>query len=265
VLIVGIHGVGNPRAGEIQSALAGALANRNVGAQTREINWNEIVSFPYEDGAVDSDAVRVLARRLGRASHWDPRELSVDSEGEKRLWTIREMGYAGAEIAVAGMFATLAWLFPILVAFDLLQASYAPPIAKVVATGAIRILSAWLCISIVAFISSGQLTTTGSSRYAASLVDFRRVLCLLVRPLVLATYTVFAVKWWKVSETLLSFALLPLVFATLALAWRREWRMLSVELVVCLACMPTGFHSHSYLLALGSEVTIKLLCSLAVL
>lgn len=234
VLIVGIHGVGNPRAGEIQSALARALADSNVGAQTREINWNEIVSFPYEDGAVDSDAVRVLARRLGRASHWDPRELSVDSERQNRLWTVREMGYAGAEIAVAGIFATLAWLFPILVAFDLLQASYAPPIAKVVATGAIRILSACLCISIVAFISSGQLTTTGSSRYAASLVDFRRVLCLLVRPLVLAIYTVFAVKWWEVSEALFSITLLPLVFASLVLAWRREWRVLSVELVVCL-------------------------------
>src|SRR5437879_10091898 len=31
------------------------------------------------------------------------------------------------------------------------------------------------------------------------------------------------------------------------------------------ACMPTSFHSHSYLLPLGSEVTIKLFCSLTVL
>src|ERR1700687_2130880 len=31
------------------------------------------------------------------------------------------------------------------------------------------------------------------------------------------------------------------------------------------ACMPTGFHSHSYLLPLGSEVTIKLFCPLTVL
>src|SRR5438445_72176 len=31
------------------------------------------------------------------------------------------------------------------------------------------------------------------------------------------------------------------------------------------ACMPAGFHSHSHLLALGSEVTIKLFCSLTVL
>src|SRR5215471_19139461 len=30
------------------------------------------------------------------------------------------------------------------------------------------------------------------------------------------------------------------------------------------ARMPTGFHSHSHLLALASEVTIKLFCSLAV-
>jgi hypothetical protein len=48
-----------------------------------------------------------------------------------------------APCAYSVMFVTLAWLFPILVAFDLLQASYAPPIAKVVAAGAIRILSAW--------------------------------------------------------------------------------------------------------------------------
>jgi hypothetical protein len=31
------------------------------------------------------------------------------------------------------------------------------------------------------------------------------------------------------------------------------------------AGMSTGFHSHSHLLALGSEVTIKLFCSLTVL
>src|ERR1700686_623330 len=31
------------------------------------------------------------------------------------------------------------------------------------------------------------------------------------------------------------------------------------------ACMPTSFHSHSHLLALGCEVTIKLFCSLTVL
>lgn len=31
------------------------------------------------------------------------------------------------------------------------------------------------------------------------------------------------------------------------------------------ACMPIGFHSHSYLLPLGGEVTIKLFCSLTVL
>ena len=30
------------------------------------------------------------------------------------------------------------------------------------------------------------------------------------------------------------------------------------------ACMPTRFHSYSYLLALGCEVTIKLFCSLTV-
>jgi hypothetical protein len=29
--------------------------------------------------------------------------------------------------------------------------------------------------------------------------------------------------------------------------------------------MPTRFHAHSYLLPLGSEVTIKLFCSLTVL
>src|SRR6266404_3160271 len=234
MLIVGIHGVGNPRSGEIQSALERALANCNRSAQIREINWNEVVPFPYADGAVSGDAVRILARRLGRASHWDPRDFSALGERKRRLWTVRDLGYAGAEIAVAGMFATLAWLFPILVAFDLLQASYAPPIAKAVAAGAIRVLSVLLWVSIVAFISAGQLTAAGGSRFAAFLVDFRRTLCVLIRPLVLGIYAVFAVKWWKVSDTLLSFAVMPLAFAAVALAWRREWGVLSIEVVVCI-------------------------------
>lgn len=68
MLIMGIHGVGNPSSGEIESELAWTLAGSGVTAQTTEINWNQILSFPYLEGAVDSDAVFVLARRLARLS-----------------------------------------------------------------------------------------------------------------------------------------------------------------------------------------------------
>jgi pimeloyl-ACP methyl ester carboxylesterase len=234
MLLIGIHGVGNPRSGETQSALMGALANCNVTAQIREINWNEILTFPYQDGAVDSHAVRVLARRLGRASHWDSREFSVDGVRESRLSMMHELGYAGAEIAVAGMFAALTWLLPLLVTFDILQRSYAPPMSRVVVVEIFHALSVLLWISIVVFIGSGQLTATNGFRLAAFLVDFRGVLCVLSRPLVLAIYTVFVVKWWRVSEFLFPYALLPLGFATLALVWRRQWGVVSIELLVCL-------------------------------
>src|SRR5262249_35157461 len=122
MLIIGIHGVGNPSSGEIESALKRALANCNVSPQIREINWNKVVSHPSSDGAVSGDAVRTLARRLGRASHWDPRDFSPSAERERHLWSIHELGYACTEIAVAGIFATVSWLLPILLAFDLLQA-----------------------------------------------------------------------------------------------------------------------------------------------
>jgi hypothetical protein len=242
MLIIGIHGVGNPHEGEIRGSLERVLIECKVGAQVREINWNQIVSFPVLDGTVKGDAVRTLAKRLARASHWEWMDPSLQrSDHAGLIEIVRELGYAGSEISIVALFATVAWALPIIVILDLLQRSYAPSLVRTTLPFTLLAQALILIASIILFGGSGLAAAISTGRFSPIFVTSRRILCLLFRPIVLAIYAVFVVKWWKLSEALLAIFLPPILFGNLVLILHHRW---SVILVECLAFLATWLMTH---------------------
>lgn len=225
-LIIGVHGVGNPGAGEIEREIQNALGHCNVSTPVREVNWNQIVTYPVVSGQLSGRSVLDLAMRLARASlmEWnDPSETR--GYALRLMHAIRNVTFAGAELGLALLFLTLVWVIPVSGVVDFTQVGYAPAHTPFVASILTRTLAIAVAACLALFVTVGLASALYMRSMGIFFVTIRRALLVVFRPLILALYAIFVVRWrdvWKYwTQALLMLPLLVLL--TVAITYREWW------------------------------------------
>lgn len=117
-LILGVHGVGDTKSGEVGRALATALPDQQQpGSIIREICWNEVVRPLVSSQRLDPTSVQDLAVILAKASLLD----DVLTPGERNSFLNKFLGFCffAAEVSLAWVISIGLWVLPIFRLFEL--------------------------------------------------------------------------------------------------------------------------------------------------
>ncbi len=232
VLIIGIHGVGNPSPLVLEAELQATLKHENVDVPVREINWNQIVEYPVVGDNVSGTALLDLVTRMARASLWDWESSSTSHMWLRRITsTIRAFSYFGAELAVALFFMTLVWIIPVSFVLDFLEAQDPHAHARIIAFMLLHLLPRIVVFCLIVFLASGLTLVLLERNLAPGWITLRKALLVLVRPLLLGTYAVMLIHWRSIRDLLLSILmLLAFVASAVTIIYTVRWHHISLIL-----------------------------------
>ncbi|QEE44507.1 hypothetical protein FVA81_07730 [Rhizobium sp. WL3] len=197
-----IHGVGNPAAGTLASAVAQTL-ERTLPDQTAtirvcECNWNTIVEPSARHGAILWTALVDLSTSLARASAIG--DGLNDKNRISHLFRVLSAGsLMAAEMGAAAALAGLVLL--IFVGLSLASANNVGLFPNAVPAG-VSIIRWSLLVAASALpllIASGIARALITRASTAFFVELRRALILVFRPLFIAAFSFFFIPWRRVA------------------------------------------------------------------
>jgi hypothetical protein len=239
-LVLAIHGVGNPKVGEIAETIAKNLSERTVTNPVYEINWNEIVEKPLsERGNIHVTAIATLARVIANISLTCPRSL----RGNQRfsllgiIFRIQQIIFVLADALIATAFwitlvfppsaylgglASTAFVpdpSPVINRFEQIGFSLALPVVRIA------------LYVVFLFLTTCPLQALLTRSLSPVFIGTRRSLGLILRPLLFVMTFPLLLPWrsivsraWRSRAVLGRILLIALVLYASALALMSQYR-----------------------------------------
>ena len=239
-LVFAIHGVGNPKVGEIAKSIAANLSESAVTNPVHEINWNQIVEKPLsERGNIRVTAIATLARVIANISLTSPRSLRGNQPFSLLgiIFRLQQILFVFADALIAIAFWIILVFPPSAYLGGLASTAFVPEASPVInrfehigfslTVPAVRIVFYLLLLFLATCLLQALLTRSLSPMF----IGTRRALGLILRPLLFLLTFPLLFPWrslvssaWRSRAVLVRVLLIFLVFYASALTLVSQYR-----------------------------------------
>jgi hypothetical protein len=198
-----IHGVGNPALGAlvrpVSETIKRTMPGRPSDIRVAEFNWNQIVDPAAKNGTIRWNALVDLSASLARTSAVSD-GLHTNNFFAHLFRIFSAFSLMCAELGLAATFATLALLTPLV--FVLAVVGHEPLSLQLVILGAK--FTSWslfaVACALLFLVLSGFARALIMKCSDPFLVELRRALLFILRPLIMLSFIVFFIPWGRIGS-----------------------------------------------------------------